>query len=75
MYFVYILECNDKSLYAGITWDLEKRLQEHNNGLSLSTKSRLPVNWFIGKILIVDLQQQEEKRRLKVGEERKSWRL
>ena len=26
---VYILECADKTLYTGITSDLERRLQEH----------------------------------------------
>ncbi|EKE29446.1 MAG: Endo/excinuclease amino terminal protein [uncultured bacterium (gcode 4)] len=30
MYYVYILECADSSLYAGITVDLERRLSEHN---------------------------------------------
>ncbi len=30
-YFVYILECSDKSLYVGCTNNLEKRLEQHNN--------------------------------------------
>ncbi|MEQ1561146.1 MAG: GIY-YIG nuclease family protein [Nitrospira sp.] len=29
-YFFYILECRDKSLYSGITVDLERRVREHN---------------------------------------------
>lgn len=33
MYFVYLLECEDKSLYTGITNDLERRLKEHKNGI------------------------------------------
>jgi putative endonuclease len=32
MYFVYILECADGSLYTGITTDLQRRLAEHKNG-------------------------------------------
>lgn len=32
MYFVYILECKDNTLYTGITTDLERRLQEHRDG-------------------------------------------
>jgi putative endonuclease len=32
MYFVYIIECSDKSLYTGITNDLERRLGQHKNG-------------------------------------------
>lgn len=32
MYFVYIIECGDKSLYTGITNDLIRRFNEHKNG-------------------------------------------
>ena len=31
MYFLYILECSDKSLYTGITTDVARRFQEHKN--------------------------------------------
>lgn len=31
-WFVYILLCGDGSLYTGITTDVERRLQEHNQG-------------------------------------------
>ncbi|MSU60407.1 MAG: GIY-YIG nuclease family protein, partial [Candidatus Staskawiczbacteria bacterium] len=30
MFFTYILECSDKSLYVGCTNNLEKRLKQHN---------------------------------------------
>ncbi|HEY5587409.1 MAG TPA: GIY-YIG nuclease family protein [Candidatus Paceibacterota bacterium] len=45
MYFVYILECSDKTLYTGSTNDLEKRLHKHNNLKSGAhyTKIRRPV--------------------------------
>ena len=33
MYFVYILECKDKSLYTGITTNLERRFDEHKIGI------------------------------------------
>lgn len=33
MYHLYILECADKTLYTGITTDLERRLSEHKEGL------------------------------------------
>jgi putative endonuclease len=33
MYFVYILECRDKTLYTGITTDIERRLEEHKKGI------------------------------------------
>ncbi len=44
-YFVYILECSDKSLYTGITTNIEKRLEEHNNSPKGAkyTKARRPV--------------------------------
>lgn len=32
MYFVYIIECRDKSLYTGITTDLKRRFLEHKEG-------------------------------------------
>ncbi|MFA6536210.1 MAG: GIY-YIG nuclease family protein [Candidatus Paceibacterota bacterium] len=31
MYFLYILECGDHSLYTGITTDLKRRFKEHQN--------------------------------------------
>jgi putative endonuclease len=32
MWFVYILECKNKSLYTGITNNLEGRLRKHKSG-------------------------------------------
>jgi len=41
---MYILECADGSYYTGSTWDLEKRLWEHQNGFGANhTKKHLPV--------------------------------
>ncbi len=31
VYFVYLLECTDGSIYTGITTDLERRFDEHKN--------------------------------------------
>lgn len=33
MYFVYIIQCKDRSLYTGITTDLKRRFKEHKEGL------------------------------------------
>jgi len=43
--FVYILECSDKTLYSGWTNNMEKRLQEHNEGKGGAkyTRGRRPV--------------------------------
>lgn len=37
-YYVYILECNDTTLYVGKTIDLVKRLKSHNGLLSGGAK-------------------------------------
>ena len=52
MYYLYILECADKSLYTGITNDFSKRIKMHNKGkASKYTRARLPVNYvFMKKI-------------------------
>lgn len=44
MWYVYILECSDETLYTGITNDLNKRIATHNKGRGAKyTKTRLPV--------------------------------
>jgi putative endonuclease len=44
MFYIYILECADKTYYTGYTNDLDARLKRHNEGLaSKYTRSRLPV--------------------------------
>ncbi|PJA87201.1 MAG: endonuclease [Candidatus Moranbacteria bacterium CG_4_9_14_3_um_filter_42_9] len=45
MYYLYILECADKTLYTGITTDLKRRVAEHNkNKLGAKyTAARRPV--------------------------------
>ncbi|MFA5025970.1 MAG: GIY-YIG nuclease family protein [Candidatus Shapirobacteria bacterium] len=45
MYFVYILQCNDKTLYTGITSDVTRRVEEHNKSKlgAKYTKARRPV--------------------------------
>ena len=43
-YFVYILECSDKSYYTGVTNNLEKRLAEHkSDNIKGYTSTRLPI--------------------------------
>jgi predicted GIY-YIG superfamily endonuclease len=43
-WYVYIMECADGSFYTGITNDLERRCQQHNDGsASRYTRSRRPV--------------------------------
>ncbi len=43
-WLVYIVRCNDGSLYTGITNDLAARLKKHNAGTGAKyTRSRRPV--------------------------------
>ncbi len=41
MYFVYMVECSDKTLYTGITTDIERRLNEHNGSKKGAKYTRL----------------------------------
>ncbi len=44
MPYMYILECADGSYYTGSTWNLERRLAEHQSGVGARhTAKRLPV--------------------------------
>jgi putative endonuclease len=44
MPWTYIVECADHSYYVGSTWDLERRIPEHNAGLGAEyTRRRRPV--------------------------------
>lgn len=42
---VYLMRCNDNSLYCGVTIDVKRRLKEHNQGKKGAkyTKVRRPV--------------------------------
>ena len=44
MIFVYIVKCKDGRYYTGITYNIKKRIAEHNSGLTLSIQpSKRPV--------------------------------
>ena len=49
-YFVYILECSDKSYYTGFTNNIERRFIEHEKGINTAcyTYNKRPLNlvWF-----------------------------
>jgi len=51
MYFLYILECKDKTLYTGITVNLERRVREHNASKlgAKYTRARRPVKLVYSK--------------------------
>lgn len=45
-YFLYIVQCADKTLYTGITTDLDRRITEHNHSEKGAryTRNRRPVS-------------------------------
>lgn len=51
MYHLYILECADKTLYTGITTNLERRVHEHNTAKigAKYTRARRPVTLMYSK--------------------------
>ena len=53
MYFVYILECAGRTLYTGITTDMNRRFDEHKRGVAAHyTQAHKPV-----KILYTEEQK------------------
>ncbi len=38
MWFVYIVQCADKSFYTGITNDINRRIKEHNASSGVGSK-------------------------------------
>lgn len=56
MNYVYILKCNDDTLYTGWTNNLEKRIKMHSNGTGAKyTKGR-------GPLVLVYHEEFDEKR-------------
>lgn len=62
MYYVYVLKSKkDNKNYTGYTGDLRKRLTEHNEGKSVSTKNRRPLEliYFEGCLNRLDAKKRE----------------
>lgn len=46
LWYVYMIRCEDNSLYTGITTDTERRFQEHKEGKGAKyTRNRKPVEF------------------------------
>ena len=67
MYFLYILECSDQTLYTGITTDLDRRIKEHNDSKlgAKYTKVRRPVKLIYSKDFINRSEASKEESRIK----------
>ena len=52
MFYVYAISSRVKNyIYVGLTNNLERRLKEHNNGRSKTTKSYVPFDLLYSEIL------------------------
>ncbi len=67
MWYVYILECNDRTYYTGITTDLERRVEEHNTSVQGAkyTRGRRPVRMVYSIKLPHKSAAQKEEYRIK----------
>lgn len=66
IYYVYLLECADKSIYTGITTDLARRFSEHKKGLGGNYTRSHPVkkilySWHCGSRSIAQKREAEIK--------------
>jgi len=68
IWYLYILECKDKSLYTGITNNIERRLEKHTDGsASRYTAKNRPVK------LIYSEQYPDKNSALKREAQLKGW--
>ena len=70
MYFVYILECADRTLYVGCTNNLPRRLRQHNHAKQGAryTRARRPV------VLVYQEPKRTRGSALRREHEIKTWR-
>lgn len=68
MYYLYILQCTDGTLYTGITVDLDRRIEEHNSSVlgARYTRSRRPVKLVYSRKFRDRSEASREEARIKV---------
>ena len=66
-YYLYILKCSDKTLYTGITTDLDRRVEEHNTSAlgAKYTNGRRPVKLMYSKKFKSRSEASKEESRIK----------
>ncbi|MBU4209902.1 GIY-YIG nuclease family protein [Patescibacteria group bacterium] len=68
MFYVYVLKSQKvKKYYKGLTGDLDKRLRQHYNGKSLTTKRYLPLELVFVQICANRLEAGKLEKYLKSG--------
>ena len=71
MFYVYILRSiKDHKRYIGMTGDLDRRLQEHNTGLVVSTKNRRPLEFIYSEQFETKKEAADRERFFKTGKGR-----
>lgn len=71
MNHIYILKLNNNKYYTGITNNIDRRLKEHLNGKSKSTKYHRPISL----VSLLDAQNMKLARKLEVRIKNKGARL
>ena len=53
-WYVYIIRCNDDTLYTGITNDVDARVKQHNEGKQAAkyTRARRPVTLAYSEVMV-----------------------
>ena len=76
-WLVYILQCNDKSYYVGITNNLQKRLKKHKEGKGsqfLKRKGKLPFTLVLTEFYDTPQSARHRERYLKKLNKEKKWK-
>lgn len=62
MYYVYLLEIANQTIYTGSTPDLKNRIKEHERGECKSTKNFRPVKliWYCGFLTRLEARRFED---------------
>lgn len=72
---MYMLLCRDDYLYKEITWNLKKRLTEHNRGDVLVTRNRRPVKLVYKEIFRTRKKAAKREKEIKGWSRKKKERL
>lgn len=76
MFYVYILECRDKTLYTGYTVDINERVKTHSDGLGAKyTRGRLPVKLVYLEVLETKGEAMSREYKIKALSRRKKLEL
>jgi putative endonuclease len=67
-YYTYVLKSlKDGKLYVGFSGNLKNRIKEHNNGLVLATKNRIPFKLVYYEACLIKEKAIEREKGLKIG--------